>query len=440
MQIFKKIIIWALMLESRLILRKYKPFIIAVTGSVGKTSTKDAIYDVLKDRKICDERHICFVRKSDKSFNSEIGLPLTVIGVPNAWRSASGWLDNISAGWRLIWRRREYPDCLILELGADHPGDIRKVAKWLRPDVAVITRVSRTPVHVEFFSSPEEVFEEKASLATAVKPGGTVILFGDDDRVLSIRDRVKDKGVSVVSFGLSETADVRAVNFNTVYEGSAPTGLSFDLSMDGISLPVLVKGIIGQSFAYTLLAAAAVGRVCGVEQSSIARALSGYIAPKGRMNVIPGINNSTIIDDTYNSSPDAARAALAALQAINTTGSKIAVLGDMMELGKYTADEHRDIGREAAKVAGIILAVGPRSHQTAEEAMKHGLSADSVRTFDSATEAAEYLKGVVKQGDLILVKGSQSIRMERVTKALMASPERAGELLCRQEQEWLEKA
>ena len=212
MSLLKKLLVNILTWESRLILRKYRPFIIAVTGSVGKTSTKDAIYDVLRSPGTCraDGSGICHVRKSDKSLNSDIGLPLTVVGVPNAWYSISGWAGNILTGLGLIVGRSEYPDCLVLEVGADHPGDISRVAAWLKPDIAVITRVSRTPVHVEFFSSPEEVFEEKVSLAEAVKSGGTVVTFADDDRTALLGDRLAGKSLNIVTFGLAQTASVKA--------------------------------------------------------------------------------------------------------------------------------------------------------------------------------------------------------------------------------------
>lgn len=435
MAILKKILVGILIWESRLIVRKYKPFIVAVTGSVGKTSTKDAIYDVLKGRG-------GYVRKSEKSMNSEIGLPLTVIGVPNAWHSLSGWLDNISTGFNLIFKRHEYPNCLVLEIGADHPGDIKSVAKWLHPDIAVLTRVSRTPVHVEFFASPEEVLEEKAALATAVKPGGTLIVFGDDENTLAVGDRVKDKGVSVVSFGLSEKAQVRGTDCATVYENGAPLGLSFNLKIGAESSPVKVLGIIGETYMYPMIAAAAVGRASSASVSDIAQLLSSYEAPRGRMNVLQGINNSTLIDDSYNSSPDAVMAALSVLTKLEVSGNKIAVLGDMMELGKFAATEHRRIGKEVAnhlRGGGTLIAVGQRSKLTAEEALKAGMSSEQVKTFDSSILAAEYLVSQVKSGDVILVKGSQSVRMERISAALLREPQKAAKLLVRQEKEWLNK-
>lgn len=427
MKFLKNIIIAILTMESRLIIAKYRPFIVAVTGSVGKTSTKDAIYAVLKDRSR-------YVRKSEKSMNSDIGLPLTVIGVPNAWRNLKGWLSNMRAGLRLILTRAEYPDCLILEIGADHPGDIKRVAEWLSPDIAVITRVSRTPVHVEFFASPEEVFEEKASLATAVKAGGTLVLFADDEKVMSIAERVSLKQPRVISFGRTLSAQVRASSSVLSLDG-----LSFTLEMNGQSLPISVKGVVGDTYEYPLLAAAAVGLARGIPADQIAASFSSYEPPRGRMNVLAGLNGSTLIDDTYNSSPDAALAALSALRSLPAPARRIAVLADMMELGKYAAEEHRRVGREAVGAAAELITVGPRSRLTGDEAAKTGFPIDNIHSFDTASGAAEFLKPRIGPGDIVLVKGSQSMRMERVVKALMNDPDRAPELLVRQEPEWLKK-
>ena len=428
MKILKKLIIWILTWESRLILAKYRPFIVAVTGSVGKTSTKDAIYCVLKDQSR-------YVRKSQKSLNSDIGLPLTIIGAPNAWHDVVGWSANVWRGLKLIIRRADYPDCLILEVGADHPGDIKKVTKWLHPDIAVVTRISRMPVHVEFFRSPEQVFEEKAALAEAVKLGGTVVLFADDEKNLSIAERLARTQPRIITFGQNEKADVRALQVMSSF-----TGLSFGLHLADTTVPIAVPGVIGEAYCYPILAAAAVGFSRGMTPDGIARRLNNYEAPRGRMNIIPGVNGATLIDDTYNSSPDAALSALKTLKDIACSGAKIAVLGDMMELGKYAAEEHRRIGREAATVVSLLITVGPRSRMSAEEALKHGLSTESARSFDSTAEAATFLAPIMKTGDIILVKGSQSMRMERIVKALMNEPQKADMLLVRQEQEWLDKA
>lgn len=437
MPLIKKILVAILTLESRLIVSKYKPFVVAVTGSVGKTSTKDAIYSVLKDRSR-------FVRKSEKSMNSEIGLPLTVIGVPNAWHSLLGWMKNVWAGVRLIVARREYPDCLVLEVGADHPGDIQRITSWLHPDIAVVTRISDTPVHVEFFNSPEEVFEEKAFLAKAVKPGGTLILFGDDVKSDKMRERVSGKDIKIISYGTVMETDVKGSGYSVSYEQNdgirVPVGFAFSVRSKDQSETLKMKGILGDVYQYPLLAAAAVGIARDLPLSEIIKSLSAYEAPRGRMNILAGINGSTIIDDTYNSSPDAVLSALHALKNLECSGSRIAVLGDMMELGKYSVEEHRRIGREAAAIVGRLITIGARARGTADEAVRNGLPADAVRSFDASDEAAPAVAALVKKGDIVLVKGSQSPRLERVTKALLREPGEAAKLLVRQEKEWLDKA
>ncbi len=435
MQLIKTILVAVLTLESRLILRKYKPFIVAVTGSVGKTSTKDAIYCVLKDQSK-------LVRKSEKSMNSEIGLPLTIIGMPNAWHSLEGWLKNLTHGLSLILWKNEYPDCLILEIGADHPNDIKKVAKWLKPDVAVMTKISRLPVHVEFFRSAEEVFEEKAALAMAVKNGGTLILAADDNKVMSLAGRVKEKNIQVISYGKSDMSTIQGLDGATDYNAitKAPIGFGFTIKSGGDSIPVKIKNVAGETYMYPLLAAAAVAKARNLSVESIGKSLSEYEAPKGRMNLIAGINGSTIIDDTYNSSPDAASSALATLKSLQCSGTKIAVLGDMMELGKFSAEAHRQIGQECLGSADYLITVGPRSNMTAEEAQKSSLSSSMIHSFDTSSEAAAFIVPEVKTGDIVLVKGSQSMRMERVVKALLKEPEKVDKLLVRQEKEWLEKA
>jgi UDP-N-acetylmuramyl pentapeptide synthase len=451
MNFFKRLIVVILTWESRIILKKYKPFIVAVTGSVGKTSTKDSIYDVLRQK-------YNFVRKSEKSMNSDIGLPLTVIGVPNAWHDIGGWINNINHGLRLILTRVSYPECLILEIGADHPGDISKIAHWLRPNIAVITRVSMVPVHVEFFSSPEQVFEEKASLVRAVPAGGSAILFGDEDKILTLTDELKSKAVKVTTFGMKETVGVRCESANVRYSADGvndipnpnpanspssfsetPTGMTFGFKSGTLTMNIETPGVIGKTYAYPLLAALAVGLDLGMSSDAIKKGMNSYEAPKGRMRLIPGKNSSTIIDDSYNSSPDAVIAALNTLKDLRVSGKRLVILGDMMELGKYSAAEHKKVGKEVVGIADILVTVGPRSKAIADEALAGDMSSQAVSSFDTSTLAGEYAASKIAAGDVVLVKGSQSIRMERTVEMLMADPSRAGEVLVRQEREWLEK-
>ena len=157
-------------------LLRHKPKIIAVTGSVGKSTTKDAIYAVLSGS--------LHVRKSEKSFNGDVGVPLTILGCENGWKNPLKWLINIAKGLWLVLIPQSYPEWLVLEVGADRPGDIKRIARWLKPDIAVLTAIPETPAHVEFFASPDELMKEKLSLAESLKPGGTLVLYGDDSRML----------------------------------------------------------------------------------------------------------------------------------------------------------------------------------------------------------------------------------------------------------------
>lgn len=434
MNFFKKTIIFILNIQAKTVINKYKPYIIAVTGSVGKTTTKDAIFALIA-------KHKGYVRKSDKSMNSEIGLPLTILGIPNAWKDINGWLSNIIQGFKLILCKNVYPDCLVLEIGADHPDDIKKVTKWLKPDIAVITKISATPVHVEFFDSPQQVFEEKASLAQAVKKGGSVILFADDDKTMSMVDLVRNNRVNIISFGLNSTATINSSQLGIEYDvNGMPSGMKFIASVNNSSYPVLIKGVLGQTYVYPILAGMAVGSVLGISPDDMISSISKFEAPKGRMNILKGINNSVIIDDTYNSSPDACISALQTLAEVRSSGAKIAILGDMMELGKYSSDEHRKIGKYVPTVANILVTIGPRSRVgIADQALLAGMSSEHVRSFDTSSEAGDYIKTIIKPGDVILVKGSQSTRAERTVKSILDQNVDASDVLVRQEKEWLDK-
>lgn len=420
----KKIIIAIIQIEARLVLLKYKSKIIAVTGSVGKTSTKDAIYTVLSTK--------YFVRKSQKSFNSEIGVPLTILGLPNAWNNIHLWTKNILEGIARIVIPHKYPEWLVLEIGADHPGDIEKITKWIKPDVAVVTRLSDVPVHVEFFDSPEAVRQEKAFLAKAVKKSGTVILNADDKLVSSFQSFIKTK---ILTYGLEQPATVKANNYKIEYEDQKPAGISFKVDVNGLTVPISFRGSVGRQNVYTTIAALSVCSALNIDLEKAGISLSKHETPPGRMRLIEGINNSTIIDDTYNSSPVAAKEALTTLKEINPRGRKIAILGDMLELGKFTADEHYKVGVIAKDCADELYTVGARSRKACEAT---GDRANNFvcKNFDDSKELAKFIGQTIKDGDVILVKGSQGMRMERIVEALMKKPELKSNLLVRQDEEW----
>lgn len=430
---FKKIVVFFLTLESRLIVLKYKPKIVTVTGSVGKTSTKDAVYDVLSSS--------FFVRKSAKSFNSEIGIPLTIIGVENGWRNPLMWVKNLVSGLALILFPSHYPKWLVLEVGADRPGDIKKISEWLHPDIVVLTRFSNVPVHVEFFDSPEDVVKEKGNLVRALKSDGVLIYSEDDEHSVSLRHSFAG---STLSYGFSEGNIIQASHDEPVYEKEenkkTPSGITFKVGHRGISIPLRIPGVLGRQHIYPALAALAVGISQNLPLLKSAHNIVSGQFPPGRMHIVSGMTDTVIIDDTYNSSPVAVHEALATLARLEVPGKKIAVLGDMLELGKYSTEEHRTVGKYAAEVADMLITVGMRSHFIETGALKKRMGKRKLAHFEDSIQAGEYLKSIIEPGDVILIKGSQSMRMERAVEAIMANPDQKEKLLVRQDEEWKKRS
>ncbi|OGI94858.1 hypothetical protein A3A03_00915 [Candidatus Nomurabacteria bacterium RIFCSPLOWO2_01_FULL_40_18] len=429
---FKKIIAYILQIESRLALFKYRPKVIAITGSVGKTSTKDAVYAVLSQ--------ITYVRKSEKSYNSEIGLPLTILGVSNGWNNPLIWIQNIVKGlWLFIWPHK-YPKWLVLEVGVGKEGDMRKTASWLLSDVVIITAIGETPAHIEFFHSRKSLIEEKSKLLKTLKPDGLSILNADDPDVLSMKTNSKHR---TITYGFKEGADVLGSGESILYDSNeVPEGIIFRVDTEGKSLPVTIEGVFGRNHMYASLASLAL--ILGLKFNIInaIEALKNYDVPPGRMRLLKGINDSLIIDDTYNSSPFASESALKTLGAIKRETKnqrKIAVFGDMLELGKYTALAHRDKGKIAAENCNILVVVGQRAQDIKQGALLAGMNEKNIFEFLNSKEAGEFMKTFVQRGDLVLVKGSQGMRMERVSEAILQDQANKDKLLVRQDDEWLKK-
>lgn len=429
-QALKALIVWILRAEAKAVLRKYRPKVVAITGSVGKTSTKDAVYAVLQKK--------FHVRKSEKSFNSEIGVPLTILGLGNAWGNPLHWIQNIFDGLLLIMTRRPYPEWLVLEVGADRPGDISSLAGWLKVDVAIITRLPEVPVHVEFFDSVEAVIEEKASLMDAVRPGGTIILYADDERTRKLEQRLPAPDAKFVFFGFHDEVDVWVNKFEVVKESGGhnwPVGMRANITVEGEAVPVQIMGSLGTHAFLPAAAAAAAGHVLGISLPEIVAGIESYDPPPGRVRLLPGIKGTLIIDDTYNSSPAATVAALEALQ-LTKARRKIAALADMMELGRLSVEEHRKAGKSAAKVCDVLITVGVRARDIAMGALDNGLPDQNILQFEDSAAAAAEIQNLIQEGDAVLVKGSQSMRMEKIVEEIMLEPERAPELLVRQDREW----
>ncbi|KKR46929.1 MAG: UDP-N-acetylmuramoyl-tripeptide-D-alanyl-D-alanine ligase [Parcubacteria group bacterium GW2011_GWA1_40_21] len=431
-QSIKSIIISALQWEAGKILKKYQPKIIAITGSVGKTSTKDAIFSALADS--------FYVRKSEKSFNSQIGVPLTILGCQNGWNNPFIWLQNLIKGFILIVAKSHYPEWLVLEVGADGPGGIKKMSEWLKPDILVITRFGKTPVHIEFFESVEELIEEDGALIDSLKRRGVLILNSDDEDVRAFKNKSSNK---TITYGTEGGSDVFASNYRVLYgidkKGKFPTGIQFKVEWSGNSAPVVLMGVLGAHHIYPALAAAAVGISQGLNIVQISKSLRSHASPLGRMKIIKGIKNSIVIDDSYNSSPVALEEALKTLQMIEGARRKIAVLGDMLELGEHSVSAHKEAGAIASRSCHLLAVVGPRSRDIAEGALQNGMREKDVLQFETSEEAGAYLENFISEKDVVLVKGSQSMRMEKVVEEIMDNPEAKEKLLVRQEKEWEER-
>ncbi len=435
---FKKVIVSIITWEARMVLRKYQPKVVAVTGSVGKTSTKDAIFAAL-----CKRYH---VRKSSKSFNSEIGVPLTILGLPNAWSNPLRWFANIMDGLFLLAFSTNYPEWLVLEVGADRPGDIRNVAQWLKVNVAVITRLPEVPVHVEFFDSPEAVAEEKAQLLNALVPGGTLVLFGDDERTLALERRLPElnRDITLRTFGFSQDCDVQGRDAAALRDaieewpiGMAATVVAQDANQEEHQAKLEIRGSLGVHAFLPALGATAVALAVGMSLREAVDALLAFDPPPGRMRLLSGLKNTLIIDDTYNASPAAVAAGLEALALARKPGGRaIACLGDMLELGRLSVGEHRKAGELAARACDLLITVGFRARDIVQGALDNGLRDEQILQFEDSQKAGEELQNLLQSGDVVYAKGSQSIRMERLVEEIMAEPERAADLLVRQDAEW----
>jgi len=426
---FKKIITCILRIESKLVLLKYKPKIVAITGSVGKTSTKDAVYAVISG--------VSYVRKSEKSFNSEIGLPLTILGCPNGWGNPIIWSKNILVGLKLIIFRNQYPKWLVLEVGVGHPGDMKRTASWLKTDVVIITAIGETPAHIEFFNSRKHLVEEKAGLIKTLKKGGVLVLNADDETVLEMKNKTKHR---TITYGFKEGADLRGSGDNIFYdEKKCPQGIIYRVDEEGKSLPVVIKGVFGKNHVYASLGALALTSGLKFNMLEAINKLQDYDVPPGRMRLLKGVNDSLIIDDTYNSSPFACRSGLETLGEVKNMGRKIAVLGDMLELGKHTKNAHEEIGRIVPEKAGVLLVVGQRALSIKTGALEAGMNSENIFDFGNSYQAGEFLKNFIKKDDLVFIKGSQGMRMERTVEQVMQEKENRVKLLVRQDPEWIAK-
>jgi UDP-N-acetylmuramoyl-tripeptide--D-alanyl-D-alanine ligase len=366
--------------RSRLRLR-----VVGVTGSVGKTTSKEIIAAVLSTR------YRTF--KTEGNYNNEIGLPLMILKLSEAHERA------------------------VLEMGFYQVGEIAFLCEIARPHVGVVNNVYA--VHLERAGSLENIARGKGELVEALPPApeGVAVLNHDDPLVLAMRSRTRAR---VFTYGLDPAADLWADSI----ESRGLDGIYFHLHHTKARETLHLKvPLLGRHSVHTALRAAAVGLVEGLTWQEIVEGLQAVGATQLRLAAVQGPGGSLILDDTYNASPESVLAALNLLHELAPAGRRVAVLGDMLELGAYEEEGHRLVGRRAREVADVLVTVGPRARFISDEARRCGLPAGAVVELQNADEALAYLRGEIRAGDVVLIKGSRGVRLDRIVPGLGAEGE-----------------
>jgi len=355
--------------------RQHEPRVVGITGSVGKTTTKELAAAVLARRYV--------TLKSEASYNNEIGLPLTLMHLTDEHER------------------------VVLEMGMYDVGEIADLARIAQPHIGVVTIIG--PVHLERAGTIERIVRAKTELVEALPPApeGVAILNYDDEHV---RGMAQATSARVFYYGISPEADLWADHI----EGLGLDGIRFQLHYGDETLHVKIP-LLGRHSVHTALRAAAVGLVEGLTWQEIIEGLRGPSAQL-RLVAVPGPGGAIILDDTYNASPASTNAALNLLDELD--GRKIAVLGDMLELGDYEREGHEKVGMRALEVADVLITVGSRGRIIGETALRWGMPADRVHIVEESAEVVALLEGVLVGNEVILVKGSRAMKMEEIVNTL----------------------
>jgi UDP-N-acetylmuramoyl-tripeptide--D-alanyl-D-alanine ligase len=352
--------------------------VIGITGSTGKTSTKDFLAAAL------GARFRVVATKGNR--NNELGVPLTLL---------DAGADT---------------DVLVVEMGMRGPGQIESLCDLARPDAGLVTNIGQT--HMELMGSQEAIVAAKGELVRCISADGAVFLNGDDSLT---RELASASAASITWYGVTEGVDVRASDLEVDESGCPTVTLAAGEESARVRLPVP-----GRHNAYTAAAATAVALWMGVPLDDIAAALEQVTVSDMRMQVFTAANGVTVVNDAYNASPTSMRAAVAALADMKAEGSRIAVLGDMAELGTLSELAHFKLGEDVAR-SGIeaLVTVGELARHIGDGARVAGMDADAVRACASVDEASEVLDDLARSGDIVLVKASRSVGLERVVEGIL---------------------
>lgn len=415
-----------LKLMARTVLWRHRPCVIAITGSIGKTTTKDALYTILSSKHAA--------RTNIGNYNNEFGVPLTIIGAPSGGRSLFGWL-RVFGVWlwdvTIAWN---YPRVLVLEFGIDQVGDMAYLVSIAQPQMGVVTVVEG--VHAEKFGSVATIAREKGMLVELLAADGVAVLNADDVRVAKMAGRTKAR-VHTYTTADAQDAAVRIGDIATLGQG----GLTFKVHEAQTTVPVRLPHIIGAQMVPSVAAAITAARAYGMNLADIAAALSAFRPPKGRMNVIHTEDGVVVIDDTYNAAPASMRGAIAALGQFplpRSESRQIAVLGDMFELGETEVADHAAMAQSVLinKIDAVVCvgALMKNMYDALVDACEKDYQVTAPYYYATTAEAAADITQIVSSGDVVLCKGSQGMRMEKILEELV-EPEKQ-HLLARQTAQW----
>lgn len=401
-------------------INRAKPRIVTISGSYGKTSTKEAIYFLLSKKFGSD------VGKNWGNMNSVLGLPLAILGLRKYSFGVGLFWDIIRAKWNFLFH--QLPKILVMELGIDKPGEMDQLLSTVTPDIAVLTGISET--HIEELKDLAGVKKEKLKMIEAIGKNGVAIINGDDFNLSEIET---SKGVRVITYGQKD-CDVSAAEIKVT-----TVGTKFNLKIDEESSEISSK-LIGAHSINILLAAAAVAVQFEISVEEIIKSLEEIRPQPGRMNSIKIKNQITIIDDSYNSNPVSAIEALSTLKSIEFSGRRVAILGNMNELGNYAREGHKKVGEATGKSVDYAVFVGPNAKIMAESAEKSGLTLSQMKILKTSDEVIKIIDQIIKPGDLILIKASQNgMRFENIVKYLIDDKNLSEKVLVRQEKKWQDK-
>lgn len=365
------------------VIRRWSKPIVGITGSSGKTTTKELTASVLRER--------FRVHRSALNLNNLFGLPLSVLAM-------------VSDG-----QTPEQFNLAVLEMGMSTPNEIKRLCEIAPPQAGVVTNVSAA--HLEFFSSVEAIAEAKAQLIDALGPGGIAVLNADDEQVARMRGRHSGR---TITFGIEHAAEVTAREINTQHAGTTSFALAIGAHAREVQLPL--PGVYNVQNA---IAAAAAGHAMGLSISEIVRGLERAQPADKRGQLIRFRDGFTVIDESYNSNPRAFLMVLEMLAGLKDARRKILVAGEMLELGPTSADLHAECGRRAAQ-SGLDVVIGVKGHarELVDAARASGMSSDQAFFCDSSEEAADRVRSLVQPGDVVVVKGSRGVRTDVVVSAL----------------------